>query len=104
MAAIPTVKSFCGCCELKVPCIVLASIRMVVYIAAVLAYLYFYVVLHLVFKDQQNRKFKDDQVDIVITILFFVVSVNTFVSILFIMGVKSVRRHRYLQVCINNFI
>ncbi|XP_037047464.1 uncharacterized protein LOC119082161 [Bradysia coprophila] len=30
MVSIPTVKTFCGCCDLKIPCIVIALFRMVV--------------------------------------------------------------------------
>lgn len=101
MVGIPTVKSFCGCCELRVPCIVLALIRMIVYIAGVLAFLYFFVFVDGIFKSEQNRHFKPDQVGTIIRILFFVVSVNTLVSILFIVGVKSVRRHHYLYKCVS---
>lgn len=99
MGGIPTVKSFCGCCDLKVPCIVMASLRMIGYIAAVLAYLYFFVFLEYVFRDKQNRTFKEEQVELLIKVLVFVVSVNTFVSILFIVGVRSVRRHRRYSIC-----
>lgn len=88
----PTAKSFCGCCHLRVPCIVLASLRMVMYIIAVLAYLYFFVFLDAVFKEKPNRTFKDDQVEILIRVLFFVVCVNIVVTVLFIVGVKAVRR------------
>ncbi len=103
MVGIPTVKSFCGCCELRIPCIVLASIRMIVYIAGVLAYLYFFVFLDAVFREKPNRAFKDDQVEILIRVLFFVLSVNTFVTILFIVGVKSVRhRQRELRIQYQN--
>lgn len=91
MVAIPTVKTFCGCCDLKIPCIVMAILRLIVYIISVLAYLYFFVVLEIIFRDKQNRYFRDEQVDVLIRVLVFVVSVNIFVTILFIIGVKSVR-------------
>lgn len=91
MVAIPTVKTFCGCCDLKIPCIVMAILRLIVYIISVLAYLYFFVVLEIIFREKQNRYFRDGQVDVLIRVLVFVVSVNIFVTILFIIGVKSVR-------------
>lgn len=92
MVGIPTVKSFCGCCELKIPCIVIAVLRLIIHIGAVFAYLYFFVFLDMVFREKQNRNFKDDQLDILIRVLVFVVSVNIVVTILFIVGARSVRR------------
>lgn len=91
MVAFPTVKSFCGCCNLRVPCIVMAVLRMIIYIIAVLAFLYFFVFLPAVFQGKQNRYWKGGQIEILIRVLTFVVSVNVFVTILFILGVKSVR-------------
>lgn len=92
MDAFLRVKSFCGCCDLRVPCIVMAVLRMILYIIGVLMYLYYFVFLDFIFKDKENRNFNDDQVEVLIRILVFIVSVNIFVSVLFILGVKSVRR------------
>lgn len=40
VVAIPTVKSFCQCCELKVPCIVIASFRIIGCIIAIFVYFF----------------------------------------------------------------
>lgn len=90
MVAIPTVKSFCGCCELKIPCIVIAVLRLIAYIFAVLTYLYLFVFLDMAFKEKQNRYFKEEQAEILIKVLAFAVGVNTFVSIFFIVGARVV--------------
>lgn len=69
---------------------------MVMYIIAVLAYLYFFVFLEGVFKEEQNRTYKGDQVEILIKVLFFVLCVNIVVTVLFIVGVRAVR-HRDIK-------
>lgn len=42
MVSIPTVNSFCGCVDLRVGCIVIASFRLVIYILVILLYLFLY--------------------------------------------------------------
>lgn len=91
MVAFPTVKSFCCCCELRIPCIVVALLRMVLYILGVLLILYAFF-LDMVFKQKENRPFTEEQTALILRLLFFVTSINIFVSILFVIGVKSVRR------------
>lgn len=64
---------------------------MVLYILGVLLTLYFFF-LDMVFKQKENRSFTEEQTVLILRLLFFVMSVNIFVSVLFVIGVKSVRR------------
>lgn len=104
MVAIPTVNSFCGCCDLKVACVVIASLRIIGSIIIILVYLFllFIIGADSIKSDTENRaESGSDPTDGVIEVLlyvwlivqFVVAVVNILCAYWFIRGVTSVKAH-----------
>lgn len=104
MVAIPTVKSFCGCCDLKVACVVIASLRIIGSIIVILIYsfLFFLLGTDSIKSETENRAESGSApTDGVIEVLLYVWLiiqcvvgvVNILCSYWFIRGVTSVKYH-----------
>lgn len=100
MVTVPRVRSFCGCCDLKTACIVIAALKIIGCITAILVYLIGFFIVDEVLKDKE----KDDEdvhdakklkiVEIIVYICLIVAFVIAVVTILysywFIRGIVSV--------------
>ncbi len=104
MSEFPTVKYFCGCCDLKVSCIAIASFRMITAII-VFAVVLIPILVSLCVKEHSASKRHRDEFPIIEFLLFMygfiqylVIFINIFASYNFILGVTSVRRVTYINL------
>lgn len=106
MAAIPTVKTFCGCCDLKTACVVIAWFRIAGAVIAILVYLFLFAFFKYLFdeSDKENIESERDEdeknleialkaiVYIALAFKLVLAVINICFSYLFIQGANSVRR------------
>lgn len=112
MVAIPTVNSFCGCCDLKVACVIIASSRFIIYTIAILVYFVLFFFFGYALTEDRSKStpesVKDSLTDsklieveigifvyLWLIIKFVIAVVNILCSYWFIRGATSVRRCQY---------
>ncbi len=100
MVAIPTVKSFLGCIDLKVACITIAAFRLVISIILLIVLFIFYFVFKEALDDASKTESDKEASKIFTTIfaIYLIIAVPIiFINILFaywfIRGATSVRRY-----------
>lgn len=101
MVAVPIVKSFCGCCDLKVSCVVIASIRLVLAIILFVIIICYLLMFGYIFSeiDKSNTQGKidyaayhlADEIYNWFILLIPVVLINIVFSYWFIQSVTTVR-------------
>lgn len=97
MVAVPTVKSFCGCCDLKVPCIVLAALRFSLFVVFFIAIILYFLIFGFIFYNGSDD-IKTERLGIMVALVFIwpilvlpIILINIIFSYWFIRGAVSVR-------------
>lgn len=99
MLELPTVRTFCGCCDLRLACIIIAAIKMVVAIIIFFVLTYLCLTVEVALEEsQQNTGALQVGILVLFLILLPIAFINALFCYWFIRGAYYVRKPTFFNV------